>query len=79
MKKIAKLGAGETAFVEAAIPPGANVEITLTADCACGGRMIPRHGHPREYVCDRSHWWNRKKHAHLVIEIAALPKPGGTA
>lgn len=48
-------------------PEGADVEVELTANCGCGGKMVKKG--KNEWICDRSHWWNRNKHAHLIAEM----------
>lgn len=50
-------------------------EIKVTGTCGkCGGKMIP---HPRKllvWICENSHWWNRKRHAYLVGSLKVVEK-----
>lgn len=62
------IGKGETVRIDFKIPANAagSVRPVLSADCGCGGRMIPHPRKPLVWICDRSHWWNRRKHAYLI-------------
>lgn len=41
-------------------------DFELRAKCGCGGDLR-RLGKKMVWVCTRSRWWNRKKHAYLRV------------
>lgn len=51
--------------------------ITIDATCDCGGKMIPARNWMGRRIaawrCSRSHWWNRKAHAYLVVKLSRDP------
>jgi hypothetical protein len=44
----------------------------MEGKCACGGTLIPHPWRRLRWMCDRSHWWNRRKHAYLVGKTTKL-------
>ena len=80
------LAPGESAHAQrvVTVPAGANflgVEIELSGNCACGGNLIRDKRDASVWICERSHWWNRRKHARLKLAASAqiLPQPKGEA
>jgi len=41
----------------------------ISGTCECGGHLIPHPWRASVWICDRSHWWNRKAHAYLVATL----------
>jgi hypothetical protein len=63
------LAGGESAEFKFEIPAGAKGRLELTATCGCGGQMIPHPRKPLAWICEKSRWWNRGKHAFLIGEL----------
>lgn len=62
------------------VPQGAaNIAFNLTGKCHCGGELLPHPKKPLVWICNRSHWWNRKKHAYLRGSLQPLPASQGEA
>lgn len=57
----------------------AGLRVQLTGRCHCGGNLIPHKRKKLVWICDRSRWWNRRKHAYLTGEVKVLPHPEGEA
>lgn len=44
----------------------------MEGECGCGGKLIPHPWRRLVWICDRSHWWNRRKHAYLEGEVTNI-------
>ena len=80
------LGPEEGVFMFGPIPANAiaanvkSIHVQLTARCHCGGNLVPHKRKPLVWICDRSHWWNRRRgHAYLIGRMQVLPDPEGEA
>jgi hypothetical protein len=51
-----------------------HAERSLRCDgqCECGGQLVPHPWRKMRWVCERSHWWNRRKHAYLVGQVQSI-------
>jgi len=49
-----------------------SIRMKLRARCPCGGQLIPHKQKESYWICNKSHWWNRRKHACLKLNIELI-------
>lgn len=55
------------------LPMLPNAKLHLSATCGrCGGQLIPHKRKPLVWICQRSRWWNRRKHSYLQGSVTIV-------
>jgi hypothetical protein len=60
---------GGVVRAELSLPPLVKPVVQISGECGCGGIMIPHPWRKLVWICNRSHFWNRRRHAYLVGEL----------
>lgn len=41
----------------------------MIGSCACGGTLVRNPWRRTDWMCSRSHWWNRGRHVYVKGEV----------